>query len=135
MTRYTSTPSLNRRLLAAACFVALALIASLIRLARPDFKLTPILLPLDFNGTSPNFFVCAAGPLLAFTSRKSVPLGDHIKAAFGTALGLTLYELAQFYMPRRTFDLNDIFASFLGALLSILLAPLFFRKQPPRSLV
>ena len=55
-----------------------------------------------------------------------IGLSDYVKTALGTAVGLSVYEVAQIYVPRRTFDPGDIVASFLGAIFSILLASVLF---------
>ena len=54
-------PSSGRRRRAIALFLIFAFAASLVRLSRRDFGLLPFLAPLDFHGTSPNFFACAGG--------------------------------------------------------------------------
>jgi VanZ family protein len=89
-----------------------------------------IIASLDVYGTSPNFFVCAGAPFIAFRSKDAVSLASYAKTALSAAFGLSLYEVAQIYLPRRTFDPYDIVASFVGALFSIALARLlFFRKR------
>ena len=123
---HASTPSSARRWRAALLFLFFAVAGSLIRLSRPDFGLFPILAPLDFHGTSPNFFVCAGAPFIAFFSKDVIGLSYYVKSAMGTAVGLTIYEFLQLYLPRRTFDPYDIVASFVGALFSILLAYIVF---------
>jgi hypothetical protein len=112
-------------------FALFALGGSLVRLSRPDFGLMEIIAPLDVYGTSPNFFVCAGAPLfIAFRSKEVVSLSSYAKITLAAAFGLSLYEVAQIYLPRRTFDPYDIVASFVGALFSIALARLlFFRKR------
>ncbi len=85
--------------------------------------------PLDFQGTSTNFFVCAGTPFLAFFLEDVVRLSSYAKTAFGTAVGLSIYEVAQIYMPRRTFDPYDILASFLGAICTEIIARVLLLRQ------
>jgi hypothetical protein len=109
--------------------VVLLSLALIVKLAR-DFGFADFLLPLDANGTSPNFIIPFTLPLLWLIPRKSITLWEFSKNAFGAAVGMTLYEFIQLMMPWRTFDGYDIVASFLGGFLSILLAwPLFFRRR------
>lgn len=70
--------------------------------------------------------VCAGTPFIAFFSKDVIGLTYYVKTVIGTAVGLSIYELVQFYLPRRTFDPNDIVASSLGALFSITLASILF---------
>ena len=121
-----SVPSRGRKKRAALLLLFFAAAGSLIRLSRPDFGLLPILAPLDFHGASPNFMVCAGTPFLAFFFKDVIGLTYYVKTAIGTAVGLSIYELVQFYLPRRSFDPYDIVASFLGALFSIMLASILF---------
>src|SRR5687768_13192237 len=109
-------PGSGRRKRAASLFLIFAVIGSLIRLSRPDFGLLPILAPLDFRGASTNFIVCAGTPFLAFCLREVIDLSYYVKLTLTTAVGLSIYEGMQIYLPRRTFDSYDIAASFLGAI-------------------
>jgi hypothetical protein len=102
---------------------------SLIRLSRRDFDLFPVLAPLDFHGASTNFVVCAGMPFVAFCFKDVIGFSYYVKTAIGTAVGLSVYELVQIYLPSRTFDPHDIVASFLGAIFSILLASILFSMQ------
>lgn len=129
----SSLPSWNRIYIAAGLYVLIACIASLIRLSRADFNVFPLLKPLDFYGTSPNFFVVLAGPLFSFFQNKEIDVAYYIKVALGTAVGLSMYEGLQWFLPNRTLDLYDILAAFLGAFCSILMAGiLFFRGDAGR---
>lgn len=129
MTLRPSMPGSKRRKRAATLLLFFAVAGSLIRLSRRDFGLLPVLASLDFQGTSTNFLVCAGTPFMAFWSRDVIGLSSYVKTALGTAVGLSLYEVVQNYLPRRTFDPYDILASFLGALFSILLASVVFLRQ------
>ena len=122
-------PSSGRRKRAALLLLFFAVTGSLIRLSRRDFGLLPVLEPLDFHGTSTNFIVCAGMPFVAFCFKDVIGLSYYVKTAIGTAVGLSIYELVQIYLPRRTFDPYDIVASFLGAIFSIMLASILFLMQ------
>ena len=122
-------PSSERRKRAASLLLFFAVVGSLIRLSRRDFAILPVFASLDFHGTSTNFVVCAAMPFVAFCLKDVISLSSYVKTALGTAVGLSIYEVAQIYLPRRTFDPNDIVASFLGAIVSIMLAIILFLMQ------
>ena len=79
--------------------------------------------------------VCAGAPLLAFCFRGVITFSSYTKSVIATAIGLSIFEGLQIYLPRRTFDSLDILASFLGAVLSILLARSFFfmRKENEKT--
>ena len=99
----------------------------LLKLTR-DFGIIPVLLPLDANGISPNFVIPLALPFVILIANKSVSLWGFTKTATGSAVGMIVYEVIQIWMPKRTFDFMDIYASFAGALASIIIAwVLFFR--------
>ena len=121
-----SVPGRGRTKRAALILLFFAAAGSLIRLSRRDFGLLPILAPLDFDGASPNFMVCAGTPFIAFFLKDVIGLTYYMKTSIGTAVGLSIYELVQFYLPRRSFDPYDIVASFLGASFSIMLASILF---------
>jgi len=134
MTSRLSPPGSERRKRAALLLLLFAVTGSLIRLSRRDFGLLPLLAPLDFHGTSTNFVVCAAMPFVAFYFKDVIGLSSYVKTALGTALGLSIYEVVQIYLPRRTFDPHDIVASFLGAIFSILLASILFLKKSEKTI-
>ncbi len=124
-----SVTSLRRKVGAAGLLAVFAFIASLIRLSRADFNLLPVLAPLDFYGTSTNFFVCLANPLVAFILNDKVDIAYYLKLAFGVAAGLSLYEVIQIWIPARTFDFYDIIASFVGASVSVMIALVCFLRD------
>jgi hypothetical protein len=121
-----SMPGSARTARAASLFLFFAVTGALIRLSRRDFGLLPVLAPLDFHGTSTNFIVCAGTPFLAFCFKDVIGFSSYMKTAMGVAVGLSLYEVVQIYLPRRTFDAYDIVASFMGAIFSMLLASILF---------
>ena len=64
-----------------------------------------------------------------------MPFGDYVKFALGTAAGLTAYEIAQIWIPIRTFDVFDILASFAGAFVSVCVARVMFYRNMPEPVV
>ena len=68
-------------------------------------------------------------PFVAFCFKGVIGMSYYVKTAVSTAVGLSIYEVAQIYLPRRTFDPEDIVASFAGATTSIVLASLLFLIQ------
>ncbi|PTS92051.1 hypothetical protein DBR11_27700, partial [Pedobacter sp. HMWF019] len=53
----------------------------------------------------------------------AIPLNPALKAT----ISMVLYEFAQFLIPGRTFDIQDIAASILGGILSYLFLLLIFK--------
>ena len=125
-----SHPSKQRIIVALIIFATTALVASLVRLSRPDFGVLPFLNALDFNGTSPNFFACFAFPVMAsFIQKCIIDIFFYIKVVYGNAIGMTGYEFIQIYISARTFDTADIVASFVGATASLVFVILVFLME------
>lgn len=122
-------PGRKLKLSAAGLYIFIAMIAAMIRLSRVDFNVFPFLNFLDFHGTSPNFFVCLAGPLFIIMINKDVRFLEYVKISVGVAIGLLLYEMVQLIMLGRTFDVYDGLASFVGGGCSIVMAVIFFSKM------
>src|SRR5688500_8848623 len=134
MTLRASMPGPGRTRRAASVILVFAITGSLLRLARRDFGFLPMLAPLDLDGTTTNFFVCAGLPFIAFCFKEVIGWSSYVKTALATAAGLSIYEVVQIYLPRRTFDPADIVVSFLGAICSIVLATvLFLRRREHRN--
>lgn len=124
-----SYPSKLRRN-SAFVIIAMVLAIGVVLKAVRDFGILPFLLFLDVKGTSPNFVLPFCIPIGILILNKEVTLWDFVKGAFGAALGLTTYEIMQIWMPWLTFDYNDVLASFLGAMMSILIAWIvYFRLE------
>jgi hypothetical protein len=72
-------------------------------------------------GSLPNFLAVLVFSL-AYTVIKP-PQGSRqiIQTIATVVIGLTLYEIAQIWMPHRTFDWNDIAATLLGGLVAWIL--------------
>lgn len=122
-------PSWQLKLYAIVSYIIIGIVASIIRLSRADFNVFPFLVFFDFYGSSPNFFVCFAGPLFTLLYNKEIHFIDYVKISATVPLGLTLYEFVQLILPGRTFDVYDIVASFVGGVCSILLAMFFVFKK------
>jgi hypothetical protein len=116
-----SYPSKLRRT-SAFLIVVLVLSIGVVLKAVRDFGILPFLLFLDVKGTSPNFVIPFCVPIGILILNKEVTLWDFTKGALGAALGLTAYEIMQIWMPWLTFDYYDILASFIGAMMSIIVA-------------
>ena len=132
MARRQSVPSRTRQAIAGvliAVFLSIGLFLKVVR----DFVGDSPLRALDANGTSPNFMLPLALSFVCLMQKKTVSLLAFSKGALGAAVGMTVYEILQIWMPWRTFDIWDIAASFGGAIAGILLASLlFFREETAR---
>ncbi len=69
----------------------------------------------------PNLLPAAVLPALIFIRPRTTRFKEYLGVVFAILLGLIAYEFAQLWMPSRTFDVSDIFASILGAVLGCLL--------------
>ena len=70
----------------------------------------------------PNFVCASMIPIAIFLSRRTIQFRDTLWMAAFSAMMLVAYEIAQLWMPRRTFDWNDIWATVAGATFSICLS-------------
>jgi len=61
--------------------------------------------------------------IIEYKKATAIPLNPALKAT----LSMVLYEFAQFLIPGRTFDIQDIAASILGGILSYLFLLLIFK--------
>jgi len=77
-------------------------------------------------GVLPNLVCGAVIPLAAFLSRKSLRVRDFLWMTLFSSLGLCAYEFAQIWMPRRTFDWDDVLATIAGTILALMLGAIFF---------
>ena len=77
-------------------------------------------------GSLPNFLAVVVFSLAIMTLRLPGSSRDILRTVLSVVLGLTLYEVAQIWMPHRVFDWNDIAASLLGGIFTwlLLLIPL-----------
>lgn len=71
-------------------------------------------------GVLPNLACAAVVPLAAFVSPRALRFRDFITFDALICAGLCGYEVAQLWMPRRTFDTNDLWASAAGAVFALL---------------
>ena len=77
-------------------------------------------------GVMPNLLPAAVLPALIFIRPRTVRFKEYLGMVFAILLALIAYEVAQLWMPSRTFDVADIVASILGAGLGCLLCWLLF---------
>lgn len=66
------------------------------------------------GGCLPNFLAALLLILLYALARSPISNQKGLSASAAVAAGLILYEVAQIWMPRRTFDIADIAASLIG---------------------
>jgi hypothetical protein len=83
-------------------------------------------LPIWVMDSLPNFIYAAVIPFVLLTGRRAIRLVDFLSFCGLIVLGLVVYELIQIAMPKRTFQVNDLIASAVGALLSVSLGWIFF---------
>ena len=85
--------------------------------------------PLGLGEVLPTFVIPFAGPLCVFVSRSRMPFGKYAKTCLGAGVGACLYEVAQIWIPWRTFDWADMGAGLAGGILSIALGRLAFYRR------
>lgn len=118
-----SRPSLARQLAAGIIMAVGAGYVATVKLTRNgETALTTAWLA----GVLPNLVCATVVPLAPFISRRSLRVSDFLSMTLFTAMLLCVYEIAQMWMPRRTFDLDDIWATAAGAIASLGLGTGFF---------
>lgn len=118
-----SSPSLARQLVAGAIITGGAGYVAFVKFTREG---EPAFASAWLAGVLPNLVCAAVVPLAPFLSRRSLPGIDFLWMTLITAIVLCLYEFAQIWMPRRTFDWDDIGATAIGAIVALLLGAGFF---------
>jgi hypothetical protein len=91
------------------------------------------LAPPWLAGVLPNVVCGFAVPLVVFLTGRVLRVADFLWMASFTLAGLCLYEVAQVWMPRRTFDWADVGATVVGVLLALVVGAAFFfvtREKP-----
>jgi hypothetical protein len=91
------------------------------------------LAPLWLAGVLPNLFGAALVPLVLFLSSRAVTLKDFLMFVVIFAIALSGYEVAQIWMPRRSFDWYDLLATAIGALIAAGLGPALFLRRPSET--
>lgn len=86
--------------------------------------------PTWLAGVLPNLAAAFIVPLMLFIPPKFVRFRDVVRLAAMMFVGLTLYEVMQLQMPRRTFDWYDIIASAVGAMAAVGISRMCFFPQP-----
>src|SRR4051812_32625223 len=118
-----SRASPTRQVAAGALMAAGAAYVAAVKLTREG---AAPLAPAWLAGALPNLVCGAVLPLAAFLSRRPVRAVDFLWMTLSSLAGLWLYEVAQIWMPRRTFDWDDVWASAAGAVLALPLGAAFF---------
>lgn len=88
---------------------------------------------LPFLGVLPNFIAATFGIFIFVPFVRS---RDVIKCSFYYCIGLTFYEFLQMKITSQTFDVSDVFATWIGFILSIFLfkaSSLLFLLEKDRS--
>lgn len=62
----------------------------------------------------PNFLAALLSIFAVVVIRKIKNNAEALRTSISITAGLTVYEVAQIWMPARVFDIKDIFASVLG---------------------
>src|SRR5262245_38917912 len=89
--------------------------------------------PAWLVGVLPNFVCGAAVPLAAFLSPRVLRPREYGAFVALVLVGLCGYEAAQLWLPRRTFDTDDLLASGAGALVALVVGAGLFvaTRRPP----
>ncbi len=86
-------------------------------------------LPMWVMDSLPNFICGAVVPFALLTGNRAIRFLDFLSFCALIVLGLIVYELVQIGLPKRTFEVNDLIASAVGALLPVMLGRIFFRRN------
>lgn len=122
--RYSELSNL-RAAVAIAFYLIAGTAATALKLGRPHVADTSPLLLL-FYGVAPNLVSAALLPFLVFIRKHRVCFRDYLAHTLTIFLALSAYEFSQLWMPKRTFDWNDITASAVGAIVAVPLGWLVF---------
>jgi VanZ like family len=125
-----SRPSLARQIAAGAIMAAGGGYVAAVKLTREGDS---VLASAWLAGVLPNLVCGAIVPLVAFLSRRALRVGDFLWMTLFTLVGLCLYEFAQLWMPRRTFDWDDVWATMAGALLALVVGAGFYLATSEKS--
>lgn len=123
-----SMPSVRRTVAACGICVAGGLAALAWKVLRDASAFESYSITRAFLGVVPNLLPTAVLPVLIFLRPRPVRFMECVKWSAMILVCLTIYEIAQFWIPSRTFDVADILASFLGAGIGCLVCwQVFFR--------
>jgi len=115
-----SNPS-RTRTVAALVFYVIAGVAAILWKAFRDDLSNMRFLPVWIIGGMPNFIPAAFMPMLLFITRRTVRPREYFGVVLAILGALCAYEVAQIWMPKRTFDWADVAASAAGSCLACLL--------------
>ncbi|MBL8814451.1 MAG: hypothetical protein JNL58_00365 [Planctomyces sp.] len=121
-----SYPTARRRLVASGIMVSGFILTVVVKLIRNH---TEIGLPMRLMDSMPNVVCGAVVPFAVFIGNRAIRMFEFLAFCGFIVLGLSAYEIVQVWLPKRTFQLNDIVASVVGGVLSMLLGWLFFRRN------
>jgi hypothetical protein len=122
-------PSRRRKVFAVTVYALIG--ASAIWL---KFQRNTLAVPDWVTAVAPNFLPAMALPFMVFLRPGSVTFREYWVAVGGISAGLMAYEVAQIWMPKRTFDWGDLAATALGGLVGGALGSLeFFRDSLHRT--
>lgn len=96
------------------------------KLVREDSEFTSGSVPFWILGVMPNFLPAIVLPTLVFFRPQVVSYRDYLQMVLTILIVLVVYEVAQIWMPGRTFDWSDLGASVAGAAVSCLLGWIVF---------
>lgn len=85
--------------------------------------------PIWIMDSMPNLICGAVVPFAVFIGNRTIRMHDFLAFCGFIVLGLIAYEIVQIWLPKRTFEVNDIGASAVGGLLSMSLGWIFFRQN------
>src|SRR4029077_5456800 len=103
-----SYPGTARRVLAGLFMASGAAYTAAVKLTRGG---SSALAPEWLAGVLPNLVCGAVVPLAAFLSGRAIRFRDFLLFDALVLAGLCAYEVAQLWMPRRTFEWGDLWAS------------------------
>jgi glycopeptide antibiotics resistance protein len=121
-----SNPSPRRRIVALLFFAAAGLLVVAVKRTRGT---DDAFLPAWMAGAFPNFACAAFGPMVIFFSTRTFRYRDFALFVLLLAVGLCGYEVQQTMMKNRTFDMDDIAATWIGAALALAIGIAFFRRD------
>lgn len=124
-----SVPTTRRTVLAAAFMAAGFVFTVAVKLTRGTDS---ALVANGLAGVLPNLTCAAFVPVVIFIGPRVITARDYLLFVVLILFGLLLYEVAQIWMPRRTFDFDDIWASAVGAVVAVALGFAFFLR-PTRT--
>jgi hypothetical protein len=113
----SSRPTAKRRLIVALLIGIGLIVGVAVKQFRPDLAHTG-LDPLGLGGNAPDFLFTFGAMMFPLLSPAVVPWKFFVRNGGLIFLGCIAYEVSQLWTAGRTFDVRDILAMCLGALLA-----------------